>query len=187
MKRARRASLYILGAAAIIFFGVGFIAEPQLLWLFPAMFGHEAAHALAARRVGIVVARFGIGMGPVVRHLGTIRGTAVVISQWPVGAYVGMTRESHDNKTVAQRLYVSFAGVAFNTVLALLLDFAGLPLAAQMNWILAWFNIIPVLPLDGGVALSHVLPTKYHKRFAALSRPAIWVVSIVFVFASVVK
>lgn len=105
------------------------------------IFVHELGHFLAAKSVDIEVSRFSIGFGP--KIVGFTRGeTEYVISAFPLGGYVkmeGMVGEEitehleggetekrepsprdFDAKPLWARFYVIIAGVAMNTVFAIL-------------------------------------------------------------------
>jgi membrane-associated protease RseP (regulator of RpoE activity) len=157
MKRVKRTTLVVAGGAAALYLLAQFASQPELFWMAPAVVGHEAMHAITARLVGMDVARFGLGMGPVVRHLGRIGGTEIVLSKWPIGAYVGLTRSSHERAGALRQIVVALSGVAFNLLFGAALWVAGLYLAAVCSVLLALFNLAPVLPLDGGMALHHAL------------------------------
>lgn len=93
------------------------------------VFVHELGHYLAAKRVGIKVEEFAIGMGP--RIWGFKRGeTDYNIRLFPIGGYVKMlgegdyevhTPDSYGGKSPAQRLLVLVAGVFMNFILAVFL------------------------------------------------------------------
>jgi len=95
------------------------------------IFIHELGHFLFAKRVGVQVEEFSLGMGPKV--LGSKRGeTLYSLRAFPIGGFVrmaGMENEeevvpegkSFNDKTVLQRMGVIFAGPLMNFVLAILL------------------------------------------------------------------
>lgn len=89
---------------------------------------HEAGHFLAARRVGIKVHEFSIGMGPVLyRKKG--KKTDYLIKALPIGGYVRMEGEddetfsddSFNSKSVFERFSVIFMGPMMNFILAFVL------------------------------------------------------------------
>ncbi len=102
------------------------------------IFIHELGHFLAARRVGIHVETFSIGIGP---RLFTLfkdeQGTEYILSALPLGGYVKMLgqedipraqqtatrppKNSFSGKTPLQRLFVVVAGVLMNFFSAYLL------------------------------------------------------------------
>ena len=116
------------------------------------IFVHELGHFLAAKSVDIEVSRFSIGFGP--KLVGFTRGeTEYVISAFPLGGYVkmeGMVGEEitehleggatekrepssrdFDQKPLWARFYVIIAGVAMNTLFAVI----GFALIAGVNGI----------------------------------------------------
>ncbi|HNX26421.1 MAG TPA: RIP metalloprotease RseP, partial [Phycisphaerae bacterium] len=106
-----------------------------LIGLNIVVFFHELGHYLTARKVGIKVERFALGMGP--RLFGIIRGgTDYCVCALPLGGYVKMLGQedagevsesaaadprSFLQKTVGQRFLVVSAGVFMNIVLACLI------------------------------------------------------------------
>ncbi|GAW94313.1 RIP metalloprotease RseP [Calderihabitans maritimus] len=100
------------------------------LLIFSALiFIHELGHFLVAKRVGIAVHEFSIGMGPVI--FATQKdGTQYSLRAFPIGGFVrmaGMDPEEADHpegfnrKSVGQRMAVIFAGPFMNFLLSLLL------------------------------------------------------------------
>ena len=105
--------MYIL--AAIILFGI-------------IVFIHELGHFLFAKRAGVKIHEFAIGMGP--KIFSTQKGeTRYSLRLLPLGGYVSMEGEdgesndpnSFGNKTILQRASIIFAGPFFNIILTLLL------------------------------------------------------------------
>ena len=89
---------------------------------------HELGHFLLAKKNGILVTEFSVGMGP--RLLSTVRGgTRYSLKLLPLGGsclMVGEDEESDEenafnNKSVWARISVVFAGPFFNFVLAFIL------------------------------------------------------------------
>jgi len=100
---------------------------------------HELGRFLAARRMGIPIARFSVGFG---RKLWgcKIGQTEYWLSLIPCGGYVGL----------------SFVKL--------------LHFSALLNVNLAIFNLIPILPLDGGKIVMGVL-RKIHQPLRKLELP----------------
>ncbi len=114
-------------------------------WVWPIMlfviglglmvFVHELGHFLVAKRVGISVERFALGMGP--RLFGIKRGgTDYCLCAVPLGGYIKMLGQedfkpmkegdrfapgSFESKSVGARLVVVSAGVIMNLILAAVL------------------------------------------------------------------
>lgn len=97
---------------------------------------HEFGHFLFAKKAGIYVYEFSIGMGPRIFHLKRKNDeTIYAIRLFPIGGFVSMAGEDLEadysipkekqmcNKTWMQRFLTLIAGVLFNFVLAILLLF----------------------------------------------------------------
>jgi regulator of sigma E protease len=109
-----------------------FGAEFNWLFIIPILlvlvFIHELGHFVAARRVGIKVEEFGIGLPP--RVFGIVRdGVLYSINALPIGGFVRMLGEdssskdpaSFNQKTPWQRALVTGAGALMNFLFAVLL------------------------------------------------------------------
>ena len=95
------------------------------------VFVHEFGHFIMAKRAGVRVEKFSLGMGP--KLFGYKKGdTDYIISALPLGGYVKMAGENPDeeatgaadefpSKTVWQRAKIAAAGSLTNIVLAFLL------------------------------------------------------------------
>lgn len=93
--------------------------------------------------------------------------------------------------------WVAVAGVLVNFALAIITGlllhidgwlspeeapwlFQNLYRSLQINCVLIVFNMIPILPLDGGRAVYALLPTMLQHHFRRLERFGIWLVVLVF-------
>jgi len=97
------------------------------------VFVHEFGHFIMAKRAGVRVEKFSLGMGPTIPGLSFKKGdTEYVISALPLGGYVKMAGENPDeeptgaadefqSKTIWQRAKIAAAGSLTNIVLAFLL------------------------------------------------------------------
>lgn len=92
------------------------------------VFSHEFGHFITAKKSGVKVEEFSIGMGP--KILSWQRGeTSYSIRIFPIGGYVKMLGEddyaegegSFHSKSVAKRLGILVAGPVMNILLAILL------------------------------------------------------------------
>lgn len=105
---------------------------PFLAILLVLVFVHEAGHYLAARRLGIAVKRFSVGMGPMVWSAKDKRGTQWGVSLLPLGGYVSMVEKDkaaegaadveggpYQTAPRAHRAAVLLAGPLANAVLGL--------------------------------------------------------------------
>ena len=99
---------------------------------------HEFGHYWVARRCGVRVLRFSVGFGKPLWMRRDRHGTEWAVAAIPLGGYVRMLGEhdladrktpvadeerqqSHDQKTVGQRMLISFAGPFANFVLCIAL------------------------------------------------------------------
>ncbi|GHV41513.1 zinc metalloprotease [Clostridia bacterium] len=92
---------------------------------------HEFGHFLAARKNGVLVEEFAIGMGP--KLLSKKRGDTVwSIRAFPIGGFCKMRGEDEDDrsevafnsKKINQRFVILIAGVVMNVILALVITSA---------------------------------------------------------------
>lgn len=118
-----------------VFSSIGVFAVNLLIFIVVIgllVFVHELGHYLAAKRVGIKVEEFALGMGP--RVWGFRRGeTNYNLRAFPIGGFVQMlgegdydlvTPDSYAGKPPSRRLFVLIAGVFMNFMLAVLLFYA---------------------------------------------------------------
>ncbi len=97
------------------------------------VFVHEFGHFIMAKRNGVRVEKFSLGMGPKIPGLGFKKGdTEYVVSWLPLGGYVKMAGENPDeeatgapdefpSKTPWQRAKIAVAGASMNLILAFVL------------------------------------------------------------------
>ncbi len=101
------------------------------------VFIHELGHFIFAKRAGVYVYEFSLGMGPVIyRRKSKKDETNYCIRLFPIGGFVSMAGEDIEldktipsekqmfNKTWLQRFSIIVAGVLFNFLLAIVLLFA---------------------------------------------------------------
>ena len=114
------------------FFNVVFYVIVMALVFGVMIFIHEAGHFFTARRCGITVKEFAIGMGPkLFSWTSKTHGTVHSIRLLPIGGFVSMEGEDEDssdenafcNKPVWQRMLVVAAGPFMNVLLGILLTF----------------------------------------------------------------
>lgn len=111
------------------------------------VFVHELGHFIFAKRAGIYVHEFAIGMGPkIYKHKSKKDETTYSIGLFPIGGYVQMAGEEIDEdieipkekslqaKTWLQRFSTIIAGITFNFIFAIILLFIiGLVNGAPIN------------------------------------------------------
>ena len=94
------------------------------------VFVHELGHFIAAKTTGMKVEEFALGMGPKIWSIK--RGeTEYMLKIFPIGGYVKIlgeeeqvkSDESFSEKSVGERMFVAFAGVMMNFLLAVALFF----------------------------------------------------------------
>lgn len=100
------------------------------------VFIHELGHFIFAKRAGVYVYEFSLGMGPVIYKRKSKKDeTNYCIRLFPIGGFVSMAGEDVEidkdipsdkqmyNKTWIERFLIIVAGVAFNFLLAIVLLF----------------------------------------------------------------
>lgn len=167
---------------------------------------HEVAHAWQARREGDPTAeRLGrITLNPI-PHLDPL-GSVILpgLLAWQGGVIFGWAKPVPVNPLnyrdyVAGDIRVSLAGIASNLALAALATLlAGVVLklsallgtiwgvtdivlmtldyAIFINLILAFFNLIPIPPLDGSHVLAHALPSRLREPYREVGRYGLFIV-----------
>lgn len=168
---------------------------------------HEVAHAWQARREGDDTAdRLGrITFNPL-PHLDPLGSVIIpLLLAWQGGIIFGWAKPVPVNPAnyrdyVAGDIRVSMAGIVSNLILAALatllagvvlrvtggagfssLIFTALNYAIFINLLLAFFNLIPIPPLDGSHVLAHMLPAGAAESYRELSRFGLLLV-VAFVF-----
>jgi Zn-dependent protease len=175
----------------------GFLLQASI-WVIPLLLAiptHEAAHAWVARHYGDDTAsKLGRVTFNPIKHVdmfGTILlpGLLILVSAPFIFGYakpvpVNFSRLRNPKRDM---IWVALAGPASNILLAcigaVLLHVAivvpgifgawlqtTLSLLVQLNIVLAVFNMLPVLPLDGGRVLTGLLPLNLARAFARTER-----------------
>ena len=165
---------------------------------------HEFAHAWMANKLGDPTAKMmgRLTLNPL-RHLNLIGTMAIVLLGFGWAKPVPINPDNFRDRRKGT-LLVSIAGPGANLVLALLLAalfrLVGLislqtssviayiqgilGLAVFYNFILAFFNIIPIPPLDGSQILFSLLPLRYTNALLWLRRYG-FIILLVLIFTRV--
>jgi len=116
-----------------------------ILSLVVALVLHELGHFLAARACRIRVTQAGFGWGPELYRL-RLRGIDYQLRLLPFGAYIRLDMAELQRRALAQQLFVLFAGIAVNLMLAAL---AWGTFFGSFNLALAIANLLPFYQQDG--------------------------------------
>ena len=121
---------------------------------------HEIGHFIFARKSGVHIYEFALGMGPVIySKKGKKYGTLYNIRLFPIGGFVNMAGEvSEDdttipkekfmcNKTGLQKLLILIGGVTFNVLLAWILLFASALIWGSSNLAPVIGDVAPDFPI----------------------------------------
>ncbi len=167
-----------------------------LSWLVAITVGltvHEFAHAYAADRAGDPTPRSQgrVSLNPV-DHYDPIGTTMILLFGIGWGKPVPVNPLNFD-KLRRDSVIVAGAGIATNIFVAALaaipirFGFAGdyvLPLSVMilLNLILAFFNLLPVGPLDGAGLVEGLLPPRLSEKFSAFSQRWGMILLLIIIF-----
>jgi len=144
---------------------LGYILS-ALLMLGVLIMAHEAGHFWVARRCGIEVKEFAIGMGPKVWSRKGKRGTLFSLRALPLGGfclYYGEDQEMEDpraynNQRVWKRFLSVLAGPAMNFLLALTLAVAAAMIWGTRSGEHSVYELTPGMPaMEAGIEPGDVL------------------------------
>lgn len=158
-----RVSFLIMLGLVLLFLG-GLSGVFIVLLAFASVILHELGHALAARRLGV-------GVSGIDLHF--FGGVAKLVSQ---------PKSNRDEIAIAVAgPAVSFVLSGLGFVLSLATGWEFFALLAAINLIIAVFNLIPALPMDGGRILRASLASRYgHRRATELAVQVSRVVAVGF-------
>jgi len=166
---------------------------------------HEIAHGLAAERLGDPTARLSgrLTLNPI-SHIDPVMSILVplflVISGSPIifGSAKPVPIDPYNLRNPRKDMgLIGLAGPATNIIIALILGLLAriiisfspnlvlidlLKTGAQINIILAIFNLIPIPPLDGGRVIVAILPDKYSEALASIENFGIFIVLFLLLF-----
>lgn len=173
------------------------IVAPVLLF---SMVAHEYAHGYAAFRQGDPTAyELGRLTWNPLKHIDPIMTVALPVMLWylhqPIfgGAKPVPVNPRNYRNYKRGDIIVSLAGIATNLVLAVVLTVVAIPLGVLgravpraeptfailqtmmvqgigLNLVLAFFNLLPLPPLDGSHVMKHLLPPAWAIRYVQLGR-----------------
>jgi membrane-associated protease RseP (regulator of RpoE activity) len=106
---------------------------------------HEMGHFFAARVCKVRIAEAGFGWGRKLCSV-RIRGVDYKLRLFPLGAYVKMDMAVLQRRPLVQQLFVLFAGIAVNSILA---SVAWGTFFSTLNLALAIGNLLPIYQQDG--------------------------------------
>lgn len=138
------------------------------LLLSPLLF-HEMGHWVVLHRYKVPVKQFWFGLGPLILKIKHLH-----IGMLPIGGAVVPDETLYNRLSPQQKMNVALGGPIASLIYGLALLGAtqlgapkagvlGLELLAYLNFVFAFFNLIPIPPLDG----FHVLSAWYDKKGAS--------------------
>jgi Zn-dependent protease len=179
-------------------------AVVSLIALILSITVHEFGHALAADRLGDRLPRSQgrVTLNPLahIDPIGTIIMplviffTGIPLIGWGKPVMVNPVSFSRRFRMKTSHLMVAAAGPAMNVLLALIVTLilsltlrlgilspnnpiaSGIAGAIFLNWALAFFNLVPCPPLDGGTILRGILPDRFEPIFRFLDQYGFFVV-----------
>lgn len=120
---------------------------------------HETGHAAFLSRYGVSIVKVQLGLGPTILKIGKLE-----FGCFPIGGAVSPEPERFLALSGRQKFMVAIAGPLASSILTVLLVLASYSLAggqarlmyilAELNLFIAFFNLLPIPPLDGFQALS---------------------------------
>ncbi len=158
-----RVSFLVMLAAVLLFLG-GLTGMIVVLLAFASVILHELGHALVARKLGVGVSgielHFFGGIAKLTSHPKSPKDEAIIAAAGPAVSFV-------------------LAGIGY--LLYAATGLGGLALVGGVNLVIALFNLLPALPMDGGRIFRALLSLRLgHRRATEVSVKISRVVSIVF-------
>lgn len=135
---------------------------PQLAAAYAVMTLHECAHLIAALCIGL-------------------KPDAFTLS--PFGAR--LTLKNKIVRSISDEIILYAAGPLINGLLAIVCAYFGMVWLYRMNTVLMLMNLLPIMPLDGGIILKRILSYKTGKTMAEHVLTAISIIlSVLFLAAA---
>lgn len=158
-----RVSFLVMLAAVLLFLG-GLTGMIVVLLAFASVILHELGHALVARKLGVGVSgielHFFGGIAKLTSHPRSPKDEAIIAAAGPAVSFV-------------------LAGIGY--LLYAATGLGGFALVGGVNLVIALFNLLPALPMDGGRIFRALLSLRLgHRRATEISVKLSRVVSIVF-------
>jgi Zn-dependent protease len=151
----------------------------SLLLLFMSLVIHELGHWALLTRYGVRTSEYWVGAGYRVLKI-----KKLCVGLFPIGAGIHPVESEFNALSPSQRVAVALAGPVASLVYAGGLALAShslsttaagesLLLLAQLNLLIALFNLLPIPPLDGWVAFTSVsehLGSPLNPKWAGIAR-----------------
>ncbi len=158
-----RVSFLLMLAAVLLFMG-GVTGMIVVLLAFASVILHELGHALVARKLGVGISAIELhffgGVARLTSHPKSPKDEAIIAAAGPA---------------------VSFVLAAVGYLLYATTGLGGFALVGGVNLVIALFNLLPALPMDGGRIFRALLSLRVgHRRATVISVKLSRVVSILF-------
>jgi len=154
---------------------------------------HEYGHAISADKLGDRTPRLQgrVTLNPMAHAdpIGTLLFPVIAVLMntgilfgWGKPVQINPMSFTRKLRMKTAHLIVAAAGPAMNVIMAVVLTIVlgilmvtgvldgkpdilqGIAMVIQLNWVLCFFNLIPVPPLDGGAVLAGLLPDRYARH-----------------------
>lgn len=172
----------------------------SLLLLFMSLVVHETGHWAMLTRYGVKTSEYWIGAG-----YRLLKIKKICIGLFPIGAGIHPVTAEFNALSPIQRTAVALAGPAASFIYTVMLAAAAnsmpagpagdsLLLLAQLNVLIAMFNLLPIPPLDGWVAVTSFaehhgsrLSEKWERRAGRIGNGVIYGIGFFVLWGMAVK